>query len=230
MSQIAYYSYNKPCPHCIWIANTPQLSQRFGWKLIDPFDIIPPHGDFIGVTVFDSHKIFKNTFNCVNGVKEGLGVGTNHDFRNIGSLLYGATKFIENLNENFGIKNAHLLINSNFDMKKHGGKEHPHALVTIPDDEEKLIGWKKEEKSRSVSSEPYLDDTVVELSPVHCAELIRSGRDAMKYIAKKFTDKLGYSFNPISDNFYIFLTFICKNNSQPHCGVIHGKISTNLKK
>jgi hypothetical protein len=229
--KVWFYPSGRACPHCIWLADDPELYRKFKWSKITPFAVIPPYRDFLGVTVYDSHGFFKNTFNCVNGVKEG-NLNSNHNFRNIGSLLMGATMFIEELHIDFGVKKVRLLINSNLDIQKHGAKEHPHALITLADEEKevdaifKKISATDVNPTKFVISGPYPGDTVVNLSSRECTELIRSGNNAFRYISKIMSTALKRDFNPNRENFFIFLAYECTDPQKPHCGIVTGKIST----
>ena len=222
MSNIIIYQNNKPCMHCIWIADDPS-SNMILKKKMTRFHTINPHQDFLGVTVFDSRNVFFNTFNCVNGVKAD-DYERNHDFRNIGSLLQGATLFIEYLNKKYKVKSVNLLINSNVN-KKYRTKEHPHALITLLDEEEKIpsVDSSSADDITHVASEPSVDDIVVELNPKECAELIRTGKNAMNYIAsklskllinisyyltKKINNKIKLKFNIFDNIVYLIFTIL----------------------
>jgi hypothetical protein len=237
MNNIQFYPNNKVCPHCIWIANSPGIYKKFKRILKQtPFVTIPSEKNFLGVTVFNSNSHFKHTFNCVNGTKD-RDSALFHHYSSISSLLYGSTLFIESLHVKFGVKNVRLLINSNYDYKKHGTKEHPHALITVADDEKssnelfsrlsKTPG-KPEVPKHKVADKPYPGDTVVELTKRECSELLRSD-SAIEFITEKLSRKLGYAFHPDINNFYLFLNFQCNDAEKPHCGVVSGKISTDLK-
>jgi len=231
-SEVWYYPSGLACPHCVWVANDPGVSARFRRDYTGPFAIIPAHPpkDFLGLTIIDSHNFFKNTFNCVNGVKGGP-LRANHDFHNIGSLLYGSTIFIESLHQKFGLKKIRLLINSHFNVKKHGGKEHPHALITLSDEDElvyeKKIGKSYPDPGRLVADKPYPDSPIVKLTPQECAELIRAERKAFDYITAKIRQTIK-DFDPVNKGFYLFLTYECQDNRRPGCGVINGEISVEV--
>lgn len=224
---IQFYPTGKACPHCIWLTQDRRLSAKFKRPLMSPYTVIPSEEKkgFNGVTIYDSRNLFFDTFNCVYGVKALTKTDNeskdNHNYLNTGKLLYGAVKFIEILNSKEKVKNVRLLINSNLDSKKHGTKEHPHALVTVEDEDKKIP---IRGRGLTVAAEPYSSDTVVELSPQECKELVRSGPYFLPYITKKLSATLGYEFNPEENNFYLFLRFEFNGNS----GVISGKISTDL--
>lgn len=41
--KVKFYSYNKVCPHCVWIADDPEVFRTFGWGNIGAFyTVIPP--------------------------------------------------------------------------------------------------------------------------------------------------------------------------------------------
>jgi ribosomal protein S16 len=200
--------------------------------------VIPPkknEKDFDGVTVYDSRDIFKDTFNVVNGIR-GDDSRVYHDFHHIGSVIYGAVIFIEYLNEDYGVQRVRLLVSSNLNQRKHGAKEHPHALVTLADTPEKnaRIMAKISERSgnyfrgearMNVVDKPYPNDTIINLDEEKAKALIRSGPTLMDDIAKLLTEKLSHDFDPEQNNFYLFLTFECKNR----CGVVSGMVSTDLR-
>lgn len=221
-----YSSTVQPCPHCIWVEDDKKIKDIYGWKQMFPIDIIYPSEnipDFIGVTVFDSRGKFHNTFNCVNGIK-GMNPYVKHNSVRVSSLLKGATFVIETLN-NQGARNIRLLINSKVSERLSNEKEHPHALITVEDED----FFSRNDGSNEVVDSPYTGDTVVELDNDQCAKLVRieSNEEYEKFISDIFTPVLGRKFNPEKDNYFIFLKF--KFDPSINLGIITGKISTDLK-
>lgn len=207
---IKFYPTDPPkiCPHCESI-----FKQQF-------FESNVYYSNEI-VTVFDAHKRFTNTFNCVLGTKTNFerDLEYNHDFNNLHKLLEGATKFIEKLHEQ-GITEVRLLINSNYDREKHGIKEHPHALITIVNPSEAYNIFEGEMGKESVTKEPYHGDTIRYLPENH--ELHK--QTTAEEFRRKILSILKFrNFEYSTDNFYIFLNFKCEDDR----GTIIGKISTD---
>lgn len=242
------YPSGKTCPHCVWVADDPRISAENKWGKIKIFHTIPAHtiGDerdtkdpnFLGMTIVDGHGFFRNTLNCVYGVK-GQNSEEYHKSSNVGQVLYGATLFIEYLNSEYNIKHTRLLINSNYNREKYGGKEHVHALVTIddsPEENKKFFDAVEEKLGRPhmnkrilfVESEPYPQDTVYILSGIEAKNLIHHPLISEENIEEIFSKILKFPFDPRTDSYYIFLKYGCNNNRKPRCGKTIGKISTSL--
>lgn len=231
---IQTYPTRNYCHHCIWIEEKAWKWDGNERKIKKPVFKIKPSKDFLGVSVFDSHAFFENTFICVLGYK-GEQSAFYHQFNRLGSLLRGAVIFIEELHLRFGVEKVKLLINSNLNVKKHGKKEHPHAIITLPNLTEaqykKIFGTNIIKGAKKVPSEPYPDDTVVRLTKEQSSELIRAGDSpplgAYKMIISILKEKLG-KFD-ILDNFYLFMTFECSRKGEQLCGVVNSLISTDKK-
>jgi len=209
---VKVYPSGKRCPHCIWISEDQQ----------DFFTLIPEKDlGFHGITVIDSHNFFKNTFNCVHGIKEG-NIDTNHDYTKIGSLLYGSVIFIESLHLTFGIKRCRLLINSHI-SKKYGSKEHLHALVTLSDEDEKIYEQKMNQTYKhKLKVADKLWGNILDLSAKECSELIRSMDNALDYIVQKIKKTTGQDFDPEKNGFYILLQYVREKSCN---SVITGQIA-----
>lgn len=208
---------NKKCSHCNWI---------LGKK--SPFCFITETNTFLGMTVFDSHTYFKNSFNCVYGLN-GLNSSEYHNYMAIGELLTGVDIFINDINKNFNINKFNVLVNSHFDPIKYGRKEHPHAIVTITDSSKissffKFISGKANNRfKKKVALKPFYMDTVIVLNKDEIFRLFL--KDSILFISHKLSDILGYKFNFKYNNFYIFLTYDFIDGVKD----IKVKISTDLK-
>lgn len=213
MENVQFYESGLLCPHCAWVSGKKKIVEKLRMK---PWETYQPYWKGFGVSVFDVHKKFGKTFNCINGeYQEDSEIY--HNPMNLGQLLRGATMFIEYLNEKKGVKNARLLINSHANPRKYGGngKEHPHALITVEDP-----GFFPESKLEP-PDRPLEDDLFLDLDRKECSELIREGENTINYIAEKVKKRLEQPFNPETDSFYIFLKYRCENG----CGFMSGKIA-----
>jgi len=233
MENIQRYPTGNRCHHCVWLEEKPWRWEGEKVSIRKPVWVLRPKKNFLGVSVFDSHKKLENSFISVYGSK-GENSAYYHQFWNLGELLMGSVYFIEELHLEYGIENVQLIISSNFDPKKHGRKEHPHAIITLPDltsdQYKKVFGEKPVSGSGAVPvlRNPYPTDTVYSLTEEQSSTLIRSGRGAYAWILSFLREKLHTDFLP-TDSFYLFMDFSCSKKGEKMCGVIRARLATDKK-
>jgi len=223
--KVQVYPNGKPCHHCIWISG---LNKQFGWAESDPVCVFKENRskEFLGSTVFNSHPFLLYTFNCVAGVRDNPS-GANHHFWNIFSALKGALNYAYVLYSSYGVQDTNILLNSNFDLKKHGRKEHCHALLTIPEKERyKVFKQSRWEKGRTITDEPYKGDIVIKLSDTEIDRLLTSGNRSWTYVKNLISNALRIDIDASKDSFYIFLKAHCDREG---CRIVSGKIAVDPK-
>lgn len=188
----------KKCPHCLWILQDPLLLKDTPWKDMKPTLIIKGDNiNFDGVTIFDNHLFMTNTFNCVNGTIYN-DFNKNHDENRLPSLMKGVYIFVDYLKKKFNVDNIEVVISS--DYKRHGFKEHLHALVVIKDHIKNVFGEETEGKINVITS-PYKGDLIMKIPYQLHKDL------TMDKIERFITNKIMRPYIVRKNSFYLFLYF-----------------------
>jgi hypothetical protein len=197
------------CAHCIWLTNRFDLAKNV------PHPILPPYystksdlsqaGPGPGIVCFSSYGKFKYTWNCVYSI---------HSTTNILNLLIGVKQFLLYLSKEKGIHDTRLMLNSHFDMRKYGGKEHLHTLVTANSDESRamydrvVIGNDRTVyKTTELQNAPYPDDIQMFLTPEEAFGFFNES-DTIGYLNRLIKEKY-IPIDPLGadSSFYLFLSF-----------------------
>ena len=209
------YPAGYDCPHCLWVlGKNPRMKPFFS-------SVSDRKQDFLGLTVFDSHGLYENSFNCVSGEAYGEVIDA-HKYFNFGSALKGTIDFIAAISEKYRYNGRIRISMSSYNNPKVGQKEHPHVWVTINDKNFwKQIDSSDKQAPKKLPLKPYADDTVIELSGEQCYKLIY-GDNSEKFIVNLLSKKLCQQFNPNRGDFFIFIDY---ENGR----FMGGQLATNLK-
>lgn len=241
VKKVCIYPGGSVCKHCLWVSNNKDISEHYGTSFVKPYHIIrngeteelkDEAADFQGLTVIDSHSIFRNSFNCIYGCEYG-NCDIFHNYKNIPQLFRGITYFVEFMNDRDRnpITKCRFVLNSKFKKDDYGSKEHPHALLTVIEPKdffkiEESFGnvpiSNTRKRLQEVNFEPYREDVRVELNSNACYRLIRA--DDFIGTLNSILDSSRIVIR-MEDDFYIFLTYEFINKK----GRITGVVSTSKK-
>ena len=159
---------------------------------------------FQGLTVYDSHGLYENCFNCVSGRR--INVKEAHDYRKFQSALIGTVEFARALESKYGYTGPMKISMASYMNPNVKSKEHPHVWIKIKDP----AFWKKIDPSgkqgpKKLAEKPYEEDTVLYLSGDECHKLIYT--DSIGFIVKKLENILGYQLDISKDDFFIFMDY-----------------------
>jgi hypothetical protein len=224
-----HYIKGRACPHCLWVEDDDLMYNKLLHYRINKYNKVdhrfkkkfmefPKEENFIGVTIFDNHKKFKNSFLCVNGVKNSNGK-INHDYHNISSVLSGSEKFIKYVNEKYKINSFKIIINNKNDKQKHNCKEHPHSWILISEETKYVIDFFREiddetrEESIKLIRPPggWKYDTDIYLNNNECIDLfLQTDETIIGCLFKLINNKLcnhKYLLNVDDIDFYICINY-----------------------
>lgn len=208
---IQHYPNGKECAHCKIVYN---MYNKGGNLWEKPIAIYPRHRDLSGLSIYNSHKHWGNSFLCVNGTTLDNDSEYFHNPMNVQSNLVCATYFIEYLNAKKGLTLARLIFNSKY-AKYLDSKEHPHSILTVINRESaiKLFG----EKSPFNIMKNYETDMVISVKPL---ELLQSN-DFYRTLNSVVSKALGIEWDGRENDYYLFFDYIYDEK----VGKILGKIA-----
>lgn len=116
MSEVKRNTYEWNCAHCIWNHNVYTMGKN-GFGKPEFF------GNTENLNIFSMFGKLRYTFNFVSKTHKN----SYNDLERL-KLIYEVKKYAE---DNFYRSKYNILHNSGFNLKKYGGKEHIHILLTI---------------------------------------------------------------------------------------------------